>query len=383
MSKSFNEKFKGQRGWLKSSRTSPTITLPTSTILNFFRFCQGKLSTDRCLRISGIFLVFAFLTMNFYHPAFAVMQSENYKIKYETISGGQGPERSDNYKMLESIGEVGEGHQRSPNYQVGAGQAFGIMANLPPAPTLVNDNNYYNKLHFTIDPGNNPSDTLFAIAISNDNWVTVEYVQQCENGTCPTRSVLGLEDWQTYTQFGGASGKLATGLEPEKTYKIKVKATSGEFTMTDWGPESAQATTSALELSFSISNNALDFETLSPSAVSTVNYTVTTSTNADYGYSTTIQEDGNLRKTDGADINDVTDGEVSAGHEEYGIRTSGSQGQMNSQDYAITSSVQTIASYSQPITNSVTTVNHKASIDPQTPAGRYLHIVTLITTARF
>ena len=313
--------------------------------------------------------------------ALSVMESENYQIKYETISAGEGPEKSENYQMSQSVGELGSGEGRSQNYVVGAGWVFGIMANLPPAPTLVNDGSpaYYNKLHFIINPGNNPSDTLFAIAITDDNWSTVRYIQN-DNTVGDT---LGPEDWQTYEEWGGASGELVTGLEPETGYKIRVRAKQGDFTMTGWGPESAEAYTSALFFTFSISANALDFQSLSPSAVSTVNYQVTTSTNGEWGYVTTIVEDGNFRIEGGHEITDVSDGEVSAGHEEYGIRTSGSEGQMNDQDYPIISVPQTIASYSGPIENSQTTVNHKVSIDPATPAGLYHHIVTLISTSTF
>ena len=311
----------------------------------------------------------------------SVMESENYQIKYETISAGEGPERSDNYQLSQSIGEIGIPQGKSENYVGGPGWAFGIMANVPPTPILVNDGDppYYDRLHFIINPGNNPSDTLFAIAITDDNWATVRYIQN-DNTVGDT---LGPEDWQTYEEWGGASGELVTGLEPETGYKIKVKAKQGNFTMTGWGPESAEASTSALFLSFSISTNALDFESLSPSAVSTVNYQVTTSTNGEGGYVTTIVEDGNFRIEGGHEIPDVSDGEVSPGHEEYGIRTSGSEGQMNDQDYPVTSTPQTIASYSGPIQNSQTTVTHKVSIEPSTPPGRYYHIVTLVSTATF
>lgn len=352
--------------------TSPKIPLKSSIAKNP---CQVK-KFSTALIFSLIFgLVLAPLN------SLGVMQSENYKIKYETISGGEGPERSANYQLSQSVGEIGEDQERSTNYIIGGGQAFGIMSNLPPAPTLVNDGSppYYNKLRFTINSGNNPSDTLFAIAITDDDWATTQYIQN-DNSVGDT---LGSEDWQTYQNWGGSAGELVTGLEPETTYKIKVRARQGDFTMTGWGPESAEAATSLLSLSFSISTNALDFQTLSPAAISTVNYNVTTSTNGERGYLTTIVEDGNFRIEGGYEISDVTDGEVNAGHEEYGIRTSGAQGQMNDQDYAVTLTVQNIAAYSGPIENSQTTINHKVSIDPVTPPGQYYHIITLICTSTF
>ncbi len=347
---------------------------------NLFKFSITKISYQAKKFSPILILIFGLILIPL--NLLAMMQSENYKIKYESVGASHGPEQSTNYQLLETMGEFGASQQQSVNYIIGGGESYGIMSNLPPAPTLVNDGSpsYYNKLHFTINPGNNPSDTLFAIAITKDNWATTQYIQN-DNSLGDT---LGSEDWQVYTDWGGVAGELVTGLEPETTYKIKVRAKQGYFTMTGWGPESVEASTSSLQLSFSISTNALDFQTLSPAVVSTVNYNVITSTNGEWGYVTTIVEDGNFRKIDESyEISDVTDGEVSAGYEEYGVRTSGTEGQMNNQDYGVTSVPQNIASYSGPILNSQTTVNHKVSIDPATPSGEYYHIITLICTSTF
>lgn len=135
-------------------------------------------------------------------------------------------------------------------------------------------------------------------------------------------------------------------------------------------------------LTFSISDNSIDLGTLSVAAISTANHTITTTTNSSAGYTTTIIEDGNLRS--GAnDINDVADGAVTAGSEEYGIRTSGAQGQMNGADTAITSTTQTVASYSGYINSSATTITYKAAISASTSTGTYGHTVTFVSTGNF
>lgn len=133
---------------------------------------------------------------------------------------------------------------------------------------------------------------------------------------------------------------------------------------------------------FSLSKNSIDFGTLTVGSVFTDNVTVTTSTNADGGYFTTIVEDGEFR-TFGDYINDVTDGTVSAGSEEYGVRTSGTSGQMNGADTAILSTVQEVADYASWIDGDAVTVDFKVSITPTTAAGYYEHIVTFISTGRF
>lgn len=137
------------------------------------------------------------------------------------------------------------------------------------------------------------------------------------------------------------------------------------------------------KFTFSISANSIDFGSLTVGSVYQENYTITTTTNAVNGYQTTIYEDGNLRMASGSDIDDVVDGEVTANSEEYGIRTSGAEGQMNSADTAITSSPQVVASYSSWISGSTVTVNHKVSVSLTTAAGYYTHTVTLISTGRF
>lgn len=135
-------------------------------------------------------------------------------------------------------------------------------------------------------------------------------------------------------------------------------------------------------LTFSISDNSIDLGTLSAASVSTANHTITTTTNSSAGYTTTIIDDGNLRS--GAnDINDVADGTVTAGSEEYGIRTSGAQGQMNAADTAITTTAQTVATYSGWINASATTITYKASISASTAVGTYGHTVTFISTGNF
>jgi len=222
----------------------------------------------------------------------------------------------------------------------------------------------------------NPEDAEYAIAVSDDNWVTTNYIQA-------SNALGNTMVWQTYADWGSGIGETVTGLKQETEYKMEVKARHGDFTETGWSSETS-ATTSPLAFSFSIDKTWIDLGTLLPNQVSSGSHLLTVSTNGESGYVTTIQEDGNLRLGDGlSDIDDVTDGQVSMG-EEYGVRTSGSaEGQMSDQDYAITSVPQTIASSTGPVDPSVVSVTYKAVIDPLTIAGRYSHIITYICTTTF
>jgi len=70
-----------------------------------------------------------------------------------------------------------------------------MKANVPGAPTFTNPSNYYNKLKIVIKHSSNPTDAQYAIAVSNDNFVSnTKYVQSDTTlGTTPV--------WQTYTSW--------------------------------------------------------------------------------------------------------------------------------------------------------------------------------------
>lgn len=133
-------------------------------------------------------------------------------------------------------------------------------------------------------------------------------------------------------------------------------------------------------LSLSLDTNSVAFGDLSAGKVSSGRITLTASTDSETGYTISISEDGNLRAISGAsDINDVADGEVTAGQEEYGIRVSG-QDALVSGDRAISGSVD-IASFSGMITSRSTGVEFRASRGSQTAEGSYSHRVTFTLTA--
>jgi hypothetical protein len=191
--------------------------------------------------------------------------SANFRITDFTFGGG-GTARSDstNFSILGVAGEIESGQLSSANFRAGTGLVFTLMANVPPAPSFTNPSNFYNKLRLVINQGGNPSDAIYAIAISTDNFAAdTRYVQN--DNTVGT--VLGAEDWQTYALWGGASGVNIIGLSPNTTYTVKVAARRGNFTQSDFGP-TAQAATIGPTLSFDIDVAATDIETNPPYQVS-------------------------------------------------------------------------------------------------------------------
>ncbi len=226
----------------------PGPSLPAIPMLRIWRYLK---SFFRIPLSAGFVFLFAF-------PA-----STNYQLKdFNYGGGGVGNGSSSNYSLMGTAGEQNEDQLGGTTYDLGPGLVFTNQANVPPAPTLANPSNYYNKLRLTLATGGNPSDTLFAIAISSDNFATDTRYVQSDNTVGAT---LGIEDYQTYAAWGSGSGFLVIGLAASTTYTVKVKAWQGKFTETGYGPTASAATTGQ-QLTFDIDVSASNSETGPPFA---------------------------------------------------------------------------------------------------------------------
>lgn len=190
--------------------------------------------------------------------------STNYELKdYGFGSGGTESSTSTNYKVLGVAGEIEYGKPGSTNYQAGGGLVYTMMANVPPDPTFTNPSNYYNKLKLVLNQGGNASDAKYAIAISTDNFASdTKYVQNDNT----VGASLGLEDWQTYTNWGGASGVNIIGLNSGTTYYVKVAAKQGNFTEAGFGPVASASTVNS-NITFDIDVSSTDSDTEPPFAI--------------------------------------------------------------------------------------------------------------------
>lgn len=210
-------------------------------------------------------------------------RSSSYKIvDYGFGAGGADNSTSTSYALFGSLGDISVGSLSSSLYNIGGGLEFTLMATAPAAPTFVNDGSTYDRLKITINRQSFSTDTEFAVMITPDNYQTIGYIQS--DGT--VGSVLGNEDFMTYTSWGGASGSYVTGLLQNTTYKVRVKARQGAFTEGRWGPQ-ASATTSFPSLTFGVDQVAITFDHLNAgnSYTDASKTTVlTTSTNAYNGY---------------------------------------------------------------------------------------------------
>lgn len=191
--------------------------------------------------VSGVLISTMFLAVS---PS-----SSNYVLpSYDLGSGGTENSSSASYSLNGTAGLQASGPLSSTSYSLNPGENPTQNANVPPAPTLTNPSNYYNQLLLVINNANNPTDTKFLVAISSDNFVTTQYVQNDNS----IGNSSGLSVYRTYLSYGGGSGFLILGLTPSTTYKVKVKAIRGNFSESAYGPATAGVATSAQTLSFGL-----------------------------------------------------------------------------------------------------------------------------------
>jgi len=237
------------------------------------------------LLISSFLYLFIFLFV-YSGVVFAGPQSATYELKeFGFGSGGDAGITSSTYSLFGTAGETDLASTSGTTYALGAGLISTLQAAVPPAPTVTNPGSNYDRLFITIQTGGNPTDTLFAISISDGS--TTKYVQSDRT----MGSVLGSEDWLPYAGaisvgWNGGSGFYVTGLKNNTVYAIRVKAKQGQYTESGWGPSTAQATSDPT-FTFGVDASSIAFSNLNSgntytdSAKSTV---ITTSTNAYNGY---------------------------------------------------------------------------------------------------
>lgn len=311
-------------------------------------------------------------------------------------SGGTANSTTSTYALEGSSGELSGQTSSTATYKLKPGFVETQQANVPRVFSFDNGSGvFYNKLHLVIDKQNNPTDALYALSISTDNFIAdIKYVKS----DFTVGASLALADYQTYTTWGGASGGNIIGLLPNTTYYLRIKVTQGKFTESGYGPI-ASATTVSPQLSFSISTNAIAMGSLLPATVVDAPQTIdiTFATNAASGGDVYIngKNSGLLSPSSVSTITSAT-GNLSALSRGFGARvittgaTSGTISSLSpyngvSNNVGLTDAIiRRIVTASGPVvggTSSVLLKAKSASSDP--PASDYTETITMLASASF
>jgi hypothetical protein len=162
-------------------------------------------------------------------------------------------------------------------------------------------------------------------------------------------------------------------------------------------------------LSFSLSSSNCDLGTFSTTSIKTCSYNTQVSTNASGGYTAYIKDDGNLQNANSDNISDVEEDLVEDGEGEYGISTTESDSvdiiKINDAEEdvdfdvddctfmdgtstpadasALTTSDQSYATESSPVSADTVYLCHAVSISATTPAGAYSQTVMITVVGNY
>lgn len=385
------------------------ISLVYGSINAHFAYSRMRNKTEKYTTLYTALVILATIILNPQVVFALVLQSGNYQIENPSFSTGGGNRNSATYRAQDATGTA-SGTSNSTNYQVQSGAIPPIFPGVPGVPTLTNTGStLYANLDFVIATGGNASDTQFAIAISSDNFTTTTFVKADDTITSAT------EVWQDYAGWGSGSGERLIGLAPNTTYKIKVKARLGPNNESGYS-NIASATTSNPSLTMTVAGvssgtsvagtttnvtttaTTVPFGQLSVGSIKIGAQTVTVSTNAVTGYTTTITQDGALRKTNGTTIAavsatnaspaawplSITDGRFGY-HTTDSLLCTGTTNRFSINDTfaALTTTPTEIACNTGPVTNESTSLVFKVEVEGLQPPGDYQNVISYVTSALY
>jgi hypothetical protein len=213
----------------------------------------------------------------------ANLDSPNYRLVNPELQSAAGEASSINYKALFMAGSEGVSYGKvsSALYGIGSGQAYTFMANVPKISCFETSTNNgttqctelpngmtaicgnpgcYDRAILQIDTQNNPTDTLYLIEVSPDNFVT-NYVVSGVTRTLKSYTSKSSADYLTKVQWEAAPWQQVTilGLKPNTQYSARVRALHGNYTESSTGP-TVIATTAVTSASLDL-DIATDFNT--------------------------------------------------------------------------------------------------------------------------
>ena len=244
----------------------------------------------------SLFLSFSMILVTVCIPVYATdLNSANYKIIGITTNSGGGLTDSTNYSLMTITGEISANPTTySSLYRMNLDPSANFVAEIPtlqcfetntgtgatqctsaPAEVLsggmqavCGQPGCYDRARFEINPMTNPSDTLYSIEISTDNFVSDI---KCINAStfAPKADSCNINDFRTESYWENELFNI-TALTAGTTYYIRVTALHGDFTQSEYS-KSLQAATSPASISFDIDIadvNGTTTESSSPYSIS-------------------------------------------------------------------------------------------------------------------
>jgi len=201
-------------------------------------------------------------------PVFAAnISSSNYVLLDPEMGDASGTTSSSNYDTLISPGNGIEYSQVSSSlYKLGTGHGYTFTANVPSIDCfettttssntqctgLPNSNGMvgecgeggcYDRAMVQIDEEGNPSETLFLIEFTRDNWNTI-YVVDGTTHALKSESSKSIADYKTIANWEAApwNSTNVIDLAPNVEYKVRSRALHGDFTESAAGPSDSATT---------------------------------------------------------------------------------------------------------------------------------------------
>jgi len=301
----------------------------------------------RLLEFLATLVLFVFL----FSQSVLAMTSANYEINWDSINvGGMDTATSNNYSLLDTLGEIATGISSSGSYKL---QYAGYRQSQS-EPMI---------LSFLVQA----QDDTSQVSCTNFNEGGLQV-------TVADASGFSADDHIVTVQDIGQAQKISIGQVEGKAGNV--------VTVDNWEGDAGLACDGVNDHVYKLSGHLADLGTLSTSSVKTAVSFFEVTTNASGGYTVYVNEDHNLQVSAGRDIDDVSDGTVSSGSEEYGIESVGQDAQ-GVGDVAISDSNQVVATDPSYAAERRTGVIHKAAIDGSSPAGHYNHTVSYYCIASF
>lgn len=288
--------------------------------------------------------------LNISHFALAEMASTSYQIKWDTVSqGGSDTSSSASYILRDTLGNSGAGESNSDNYQLTAGYRAGIFDQI-----------------------------LMFDVFSQENSSEQEAVNLVGNTVTTNPTNFSEEDYIVLIQNLGENQISAIG----KINNIGVDS----FTVDSWVTDGTSPVIDGVnDYVYKLNGLSAALDGLDDSQVNTsiIGFEVTADLGS--GYTVQVYADGEL-KDGSSTINDVADGTVTAGNEEYGGRSSDTSlpdSTFDTEDSAFSPEFQDIVDVATPQFNNRNFLTLKASIDSGTDSGTYSQNLTFIVSGNF